>query len=75
MNKTHQKSHRAKYAAGDQQDPNTGNPCAHYCIQERHIQPTKQSVWCVLVETEEHSTHTQTCEEWSSQETDRRDAP
>ena len=70
MDETHQKSHHVKYADDDQQDPNIGNPCAHHCTRERHTQPTEQLVWCVHAEQEEHSTHTQTDEERSSQEND-----
>ena len=74
-NETHRRSHHAKCATDDQQDPNIDNPCAHHCSQERHTQPTEQSVWCVPVGQEEHSTHSQTYEELSSQENDQRDAP
>ena len=74
-NETHQKSHHAKCTADDQPDPNIDNPCAHHCSQERHTQPTEQSVWCVPAGQEEHSTHSQTYEELSSQENDQRDAP
>ena len=72
---THQKSRHAKCASGDQQDPNTDNPCAHHCIQGRRIQPTEPSIWCVHAEQEEHSTRNQRNEGLNSQGNDQRDVP
>ena len=69
-NDTRQKSHRARCASDNQQDPNNDSPCAHHCSQGKHTQPTEQLVWCVLAGQVGHSTHIQTYEELSSQERD-----
>ena len=45
---TRQRSHHARCANDDQQDPSSDSPCAHHCSQEKHTQPSEQSVWCVL---------------------------
>ena len=70
-NGTRQKSHHARCASDDPQDPNIDSPCAHHCSQGKRTQPTEQSVWCVLVGQEGHSTNIQTYEELSSQEIDQ----